>query len=87
RLSFRCSPSSYFEIFAELSVIELIEVLWKLKVPEPSLISRFEEHKINNLSVVKSLEINDIKELIPALGDRKKIISHVNNLNDTQNDV
>ncbi|VEN37765.1 unnamed protein product [Callosobruchus maculatus] len=51
------------------------------------LISRFEEHKINNLSVVKSLEISDINELIPALGDRKKFISHVNNLNDTQNDV
>ncbi|VEN50729.1 unnamed protein product [Callosobruchus maculatus] len=51
------------------------------------LISRFEEHKINNLSVVKSLEISDIKELIQALGDRKKFISHVNSLNGTQNDV
>ncbi|VEN62383.1 unnamed protein product, partial [Callosobruchus maculatus] len=50
------------------------------------LISRFEEHKINNLAVVKSLETSDIKDLIPALGDRKKFISHVNNPKDTQND-
>ncbi|VEN46494.1 unnamed protein product [Callosobruchus maculatus] len=46
------------------------------------LISRFEEHKINNLSLVKSLETSDIKDLIPALGDRKTFISHVNNPND-----
>ncbi|VEN53939.1 unnamed protein product, partial [Callosobruchus maculatus] len=39
------------------------------------LISRFEEHKINNLAVVKALETSDIKDLIPALGDRKKFIS------------
>ncbi|VEN62355.1 unnamed protein product [Callosobruchus maculatus] len=32
------------------------------------LISRFEEHKINNLAVVESLETSDIKDLIPALG-------------------
>ncbi|VEN62356.1 unnamed protein product, partial [Callosobruchus maculatus] len=44
------------------------------------------EHKINNLAVVKSLETSDIKDLIPAVGDRKKFISHVNNPKDTQND-
>ncbi|VEN42975.1 unnamed protein product [Callosobruchus maculatus] len=46
-----------------------------------------EKHKINNLAVVKSLETCDIKDLIPALGDRKKFISHVNNPKDTQNDM
>ncbi|VEN56183.1 unnamed protein product, partial [Callosobruchus maculatus] len=39
------------------------------------LISRFEEQRINNLAVVKSLETSDIKDLIPVPGDRKKFIS------------
>ncbi|VEN58307.1 unnamed protein product, partial [Callosobruchus maculatus] len=39
-----------------------------------------------NLAVVKSLETSDIKDLTPALGDRKTFISHVNNPKDTQND-